>query len=827
MADSYGQFELMLPVGDREMFHAAVENGANAVYFGVPRWNARGRTIDFSFDDVREMIRYARIRNVRTFLAMNILVFEEELDSLPDFIEDLAALKPDAIIVQDVGLVRLFQKIAPEIEIHASTQMTIASAEGVEMARRLGCTRAVLARELSLQGIQKIAERSSLELEVFVHGALCVSFSGQCLTSENFGGRSANRGQCAQSCRLPYKIFLDGKPFDSEGKKFLFSPRDLCAIDDIDELKRIGIKSFKVEGRLKSSEYVAAATRAFREKIDAGEIMPQTYEPLEVLFSRGLGHGWLHGIDQQKLVNGYYSNHHGEFLGKVEKISRQGILVSGEHHLYAGDGILFEEPGEENSCGSRLFSSKPFHGNTLLEFGKGFDLRKIRLGADAFRNDSPATEKALHKTFADRENALQIPIDLSLAGIPGENLRLNFDDRCGHAGTVQLSSPIVRAEKESENFARIHKALSALTGTAYRAENVRIDVAPNAFILDKDVRTLRKQAVEKLDEMRFGSAPVVASAADGKALIAAARSRPKKICGHSPEITILVRRPEQLEHLTGVEIDRIVLDLDWGVDVQKPLERIRSMGLSAGIATLRVLKEGETSRLKKVAELEPDFILVRNPGALAFLQKFPIPLAGDYSLNVSNSLTAEWFLSEGLESLHPSLDLNVQGTLKLFENFGGERFEVSVFEHLPAFYMEYCPYAANLTQAERFPYCKQICSKHRMDILDHKGELHTVVPDAECRNTLYLGSPQSALSLVPEFRRCGVYKFRLEMLDESAEEVADTVNLYASALKGKIPLEQAIRKIGAEERYGVSEGQLFHTDVWKDRKKSGPKSKRL
>lgn len=809
----------MLPVGDKEMFLAAVENGATAVYFGVPRWNARGRTIDFSFDDVREMIRYARIRGVRTFLAMNILVFEEELDSLPEFIEDLAALKPDAVIVQDVGLVRLFKKIAPEIEIHASTQMTIASAEGVQMAERLGCTRAVLARELPLESIQKIAERSALELEVFVHGALCVSFSGQCLTSENFGGRSANRGQCAQSCRLPYKIFLDGKPFDPRGKKFLFSPRDLCALRDIDELKRIGVKSFKVEGRLKSPEYVAAVTKAFREKIDAGEVSPQNYEPLEVLFSRGLGAGWLHGIDQQALVNGYYSNHHGEFLGKVERISREGIFVSGEHPLYAGDGILFEDPGEENSKGSRLFAAKTFRGKTLLEFGKGFDLRKIRPGTDVFRNDSPAIEKRLRKSFSERENALQIPIAFHLCGAPGENLRLTFDDFCGHRDSVALSNPTIKSEKNFDHSERFHKALSALTGTAYRATQIQIDVAPNTFVLDKDVRALRQKAVERLDEMRIDSAEVKASAEAGKALIAAARgARHREI--HTPEITVLVRRPEQLEKLDGAEIDRVILDLDWGVDVKRPMERVHAMGFSAGIATVRVLKEGETERLQKLAALKPDFMLVRNPGALAFLQKFSISLVGDYSLNVSNSLTAEWFLSEGLEAVHPSLDLNARGTLTLFENFGGERFEVSVFEHLPAFYMEYCPYAANLTDATRFPYCKQVCSKHRMDILDHKGELHTLVPDAECRNTLYLGRPQSALSLVPSFRESGVYRFRLEMLDESAEEVADTVKLYAGALRGKISLDLAMKKIGAEERYGVSEGQLFHTDVWKDRKKS-------
>ena len=385
-------FELMLPVGDKDMFFAAIANGANAVYFGVPHWNARGRTQDFSFEDIRRMIRYARVRHVKTFLAMNILVFEDEMDDLPNFIDCLAELEPDAVIVQDVGLMRLFQAVAPGIEVHASTQMTIASNEGVEMARRLGCTRAVLARELSLHAIRTIAENSPLELEVYVHGALCVSFSGQCLTSENIGGRSANRGQCAQSCRLPYKMLVDGKPFDLLGKNYLFSPRDLSALDDIDELKSIGVKSFKVEGRLNSPEYVAAVTRAFRKKIDGEIVSNEAREPLEVLFSRGLGPGWLHGVDQQNLVNGNFSNHHGMHLGKVLHIDRKGITVEGIHQLEAGDGILFENPGEENSTGSRLFSYKISGENTVLEFANTFPLQSVSLGMDAFRNDSPAME---------------------------------------------------------------------------------------------------------------------------------------------------------------------------------------------------------------------------------------------------------------------------------------------------------------------------------------------------------------------------------------------------------------------------------------------------
>jgi len=824
--DASQKFELMLPVGNKDMFYAAVENGANAVYFGVPHWNARGRSLDFSFEDVREMIRYARIRHVRTFLAMNILVFEDEIDSLPEFIEDIAALEPDAMIIQDVGLMRLFKAVAPGVEIHASTQMTIASAEGVQMAERLGCTRAVLAREMSLEDIQNVANRTPLELEVFVHGALCVSFSGQCLTSENIGGRSANRGQCAQSCRLPYKMLVDGKPFDLHGKRYLFSPRDLSAIDDLDKLQEIGVKSFKIEGRLKSPEYVAATTIAFREKLDKGSVSAKNHEPLEVLFSRGLNAGWLRGVNQQTLVNGSFSNHHGMYLGKVIRVDRKSVLVEGRHPLEAGDGILFEDPGEENSAGSRLFSYKFSGDKTILEFGNIFDFRRVHPGMSAFRNDSPAMEKRLHKTFAERENELKFPVKMRLFANFGEPLSLEIQDSDGHKVVAQSEKNLERAKTPRDNSERIQKELSALTGTAYFAREMRLDIPSDAFVIDKEVRNLRKAAVEALDNARFDSHPSEASAERGKALIANARSayQDKNIqesdTAKPEQITVLVRSPKQLEKLQGLDIDRVILDLDWGVDYKKPMERVRELGFQVGVATIRVLKEGETKNLKKLADLKPDFILVRNPGALVYLQDSGIPLEGDYSLNVSNILSAEWFLSQGLRSLHPSLDLNALGTEKLLENFGGAHFEVSVFEHLPAFYMEHCLYAANLTDAERFPYCKQICSKHHIDILDHKGALHSLVPDAECRNTLYLERPQSALNLVPTFKKLGVHKFRLEMLEESAAEVADKTRLYAQAIRGKLSLATAAKLIGAEEKYGVSQGQLFHTEVWKDRKKA-------
>ena len=484
--------ELLLPVGTREMLDAAVANGADAVYFGVPHWNARGRTEDFSLEDVGEMIRYARVRGVRTFLAMNVLVFERELRDLPEFLAKVISLEPDAFIIQDIGLARLIRAIAPTQEIHASTQMTLASAESVNLAAKLGFNRAVLARELSLKEIARIKEATPLELEVFIHGALCVSYSGQCLTSENFGGRSANRGQCAQSCRLPYRIFVDGKEYRDTDAQYLFSPHDLCALPRLGELEEIGVNSLKVEGRLKSPEYVAAVARAYRKALDHTPLEASDREPLEVLFSRGLRTGWLDGDNHQELVDGTFSNHHGMYLGTVVRVERGCVVVELDECLEIpalirlrspqvagmtkqdkgcadsllagmmprpGDGILFEEPRFAQSAGARLYASQVVHehkgksstrgcGPQLLkmEFGRDFDTRQVARGMKVYRNDSPALEKELRKTFTDREQAKRIPVKMLLEGCIGTPLSLTVQDYSGHSVTAQGDTPIEEAK---------------------------------------------------------------------------------------------------------------------------------------------------------------------------------------------------------------------------------------------------------------------------------------------------------------------------------------------------------------------------------------------
>jgi putative protease len=358
--------EILAPVGDFTMCQAAVHGGADAIYVGMPGFNARGRAPTLEFSEIKKIIDYCHLYGVKVFLAFNVLIFEAEIEDAIYGIHQVAALNPDAFIVQDIGLVRLLRTIVPEIPVHASTQMTISSAEAIQMVEELGMERYVLAREVSIAEMSKIRAQTPAELEVFVHGALCVAYSGQCLTSERIGGRSANRGQCAQACRLPYKLVVDGHTKDLAGKEYLVSPRDLCGLADVPELVKLGIESFKIEGRLKSPEYVAATARAYKER-SQGKLpdkdLNSRIEELAIFYSRGFFNGWLKGVNHQSLVDGFNSAHIGALIGEVKSTGQEIIVNSNAQiKLEPGQGVVFYNRLTKEKIGTQIYAVRQVKG---------------------------------------------------------------------------------------------------------------------------------------------------------------------------------------------------------------------------------------------------------------------------------------------------------------------------------------------------------------------------------------------------------------------------------------------------------------------------------
>jgi U32 family peptidase len=440
--------EILAPVGTWDMCLAAVHNGADAIYVGMPGFNARGRTETISLETLSEMIKFCHLYGVKVFIACNILIFEQELEEISTLLEQVISLSPDALIVQDIGLIRLINMLAPEQVVHASTQMTVSSAEAIDATDNLNIKRFVLARELSLAEIKKIRENTTKELEVFVHGALCVSYSGQCLTSESLGGRSANRGQCAQSCRLPYELIVDHKKVDLVDARYLVSPQDLCSLSEVAELQSIGVDSFKIEGRLKSPEYVASTTRAYKE--GTSNTHNSNHADLEVIYSRGFYSGWLHGVNHQELVRADFSSHFGEEVGKIVDISNSNITVQSKREIKLGMGLLFFDAKNDIRFGSNVYKVKNVEANLYnLELEHTLDLTTLEKEMLVFINSAPEIEKKLQQSFKDRSLLKRIPVDAVLSGEFGSKITLTLTDPSGLVGSAQSEDNLQEAKTSS------------------------------------------------------------------------------------------------------------------------------------------------------------------------------------------------------------------------------------------------------------------------------------------------------------------------------------------------------------------------------------------
>jgi putative protease len=839
--------ELLAPVGDMEMCRAAVHNGADAIYVGFPGFNARGRTIDHGWEALGEMIAFCHRHEVKVFLALNVLIFENELTQLLEALPRALALAPDAFIVQDLGLARLIRYLCPAQALHASTQMTITSHDGIELTEDLGLARYVLGREVSLAEMEIIRGRTEKELEVFVHGALCVSYSGQCLTSEGFGGRSANRGQCAQSCRMEYDLIVDGKRRELGDRRYLVSPKDLCSLEDVPRLLDLGIDSFKIEGRLKTPQYVASTTSAYKAAMAAwrprasGPVDPALLRNLQVIYSRGFFNGWMGGVNHQRLVDGRYGSHRGLEIGAVTGRKGAALLVTSSHPLQAGDGLLFADDAASAIRGGRIFSAIPAQaaGGRAGEarvwevaFANDFDTGAVPEGAAAYLNDSPALEREIKRTYLDKAAWKALPVTVGMQGSEGSVLRVTVT-----LGMLKGSAESAVALQPARNPAtaltreRAEAEAGALAGSGFRLEKFAFDVAPGLFVPDKELRKARQAAVADLQARRDRREDVIirspAEALEWMETAAGSRTAAPASAKEPARLNLLIRERASIDALAGLPLHTVYLDFEHGKDYKPSVEALRSLGFAAGIATTRILKPAEDHNLKVIEALRPDAVLVRNLGALRRLGGKGLNLVGDFSLNASNSLAAAYLIDKGLTALCPSYDLNQWQLFDLLDaagrdgrDAGGIDFEITVHQYLPSFHMEHCVFAAFLSEGTSFRDCGKPCETHRIELRDHTGASHPVKADQECRNTMFNGKPQSAARLVPGLLAKGVRRFRVESLYEDAATLRAKVLEYHRLVLGETPAEEVLARMGVVEKYGVMEGQLRNSEVHRDRKKA-------
>ena len=815
----------MSPAGYWPQLRAAVEAGADSVYFGLHHFTARAK-VGFGLDELPEAMRTLHRRGVRGFVTFNTLIFDHEVEEAAKAIAAIAEAGADAIIVQDVGILKLARRIAPDLELHASTQMSVTSADGVRLAQELGATRVTLARELSLEEIGAIRAATDCELEIFVHGALCVAYSGQCFSSEAWGGRSANRGQCAQACRLPYDLIVDGRPQPLGDARYLLSPGDLFALRQIPEIVEIGIAAVKIEGRYKDAEYVALATRAYREAVDeawAGRevrVDRAAELQLEQVYSRGLGPYFLTGTDHQTVVRGRAPRHRGVLMGRVARISETGVVVEvGEAHAVAplkpGDGVVFDAADwrspEEPEEGGRVFEAVARGAQVELRFGNGvLNARRIRKGDQVWRTHDPEVEKAARPYLDPAAPVRKQPVRVQVFAHEGAPL---VTDWCVGETRVTVLSPdsLGAARNRGVDEEMLRAQFGRLGNTPYELAELTLEASGAPFAAASMLNQLRREAVDKLQEEQ-GRPIAHARGSVSDVLQTPSRDR-QGACG-SAELHLLVRTAEQLDAALSLRPATITLDYLDLYGLKPSLDRIRDSGLAPRVAAPRVLKPGEERIVDFLLSCGCP-ILVRSAGLLHALRPQPHPeLIGDFSLNAANALTAAELFALGLSVLTPTHDLNAAQVADLARESGAERIEAIVYQHLPVFHTEHCVFCRFLSTGTSYRDCGRPCESHAVALRDAAGREHPVMADVGCRNTVFGAEAQEAAQHLDAWRAAGIASFRLEFAHESAEQVTAVTRAFADALAGRASARELAARLPRVAPQGVTEGSLYIPDNW-------------
>lgn len=821
------RYELLAPAGDFTCLRAAVENGADAVYFGLhDGFNARARATNFELGTLSETFTFLHRRGVKGYVTLNTLIFTGELLALERVVRQLVEAGVDAVLIQDLGLARLVRAICPELSIHASTQMTLSSAECLAVAAELGIQRVVLPRELSLDEIRQIGRQSAIPLEAFVHGALCVAYSGQCLTSESLGGRSANRGQCAQACRLPYDLICDGKDVELGAVKYLLSPQDLAAHALIPELMSAGVTSFKIEGRLKTPEYVANITKHYRDAIDAAaadhpiQFSADDIREMELSFSRGFSVGWLRGCDHKMLAPGLSSAKRGVLLGTIRHVLPQRVEVELAGPVCAGDGVMFEGNREANEeQGGRIYSvfsrgrratAAIASGIVELEFGEErIDFTRLSVGQAVWKTDDPHLTAKWRKTFTGPDPIRKVAVSMQVRAVIGEPLTISCQTVTGHAVEVATTEPLAAARTRPVTESFLRDQLSRLGHTVYELDGLETHIAGEPMVPLSVLSELRRRLIAELDQ-KSSTVPsrVIANESALSALRLEVLQSQSTENDAPPRLWILCRSLTQLRTVLELDTSGVYADFQDLREYREAVQEAKAAGVPIFLAPPRIQKPEEFGLFRLLEKFTPDGVLARNLSGLRFCRDAHLPVVADYSLNATNELTTHWLRQQGSQRITASYDLNRDQLLELLACAPPAWFEVVIHQHMPLFHMEHCVFCAVLSPGTNKTNCGRPCDDHLVQLRDRVGMEHPLKADVGCRNTLYNAVAQSSAEVVPHLVEQGVRHFRIELLDETPVEARRIVGLYRDLLAGRRAAADVWRELRAANRVGVTRGTL-------------------
>lgn len=795
--------ELLAPVGSFESLKAAVQNGANAVYLGGKEFSARASANNFDRNELKEAVEYAHIRGVQVFVTTNTLIKQNELESFIEYAKYLYDINIDALILQDIGVAMKVKKLLPDFELHASTQMVAHSLEDVKYLEGLGFDRVVLARELNVDEIKYISDNTNVDIEVFVHGALCVCYSGQCLMSSMIGNRSGNRGRCAQPCRQKYTMIdiNTGKELPHSGD-YLLSTRDLNTIEEIDKVIEAGVHSLKIEGRMKKPEYVATVIGSYREAIDnyletkKVNVSHDTMTDLYTIFNRKFTKGLLLGEVGKDTMNSQVPNNQGLYVGKVidynKKAKRLKIFL--EENLKKGDGI--------NLGGGVI--GRILKGKEITDIGYKGEIIEIDFIGEARRNqmifktsDTNLIDR-VQATFKQEKELVKSLIDGEITLKLGQNPIIKFNDLNGNKSEVIGDFIIEKALKVPMSKEKIDTQLRKLGNTPYELRNLEINLDEGISLPVSIINQIRRECIEKLSTQRIE--------------IKDRKDKDKKI-NYNPlklqrvknkKISVKVKNLEQLKEVIKFDVDTIYYE-DI-VSIEEAINLGKESNKKVIYSAPRIIKNKEYNRLNKINDLQQDSIQIGTLGSINYFKNKEFYV--DYYLNPFNSETINHFKEEGATRVCISQELNMN---EIEETLAYTDLDVEsvVYGFTPMMISEYCPMGVVARDCKKDKRCKE-CSETKYVLKDFKDEEYRLSQDLFCRTTIYNSKPTCVLDNLEELNSIGINVFRLDFTNESQSEIREILEAYIEVINNNFRLgDKSTKLYNKLDERGVTTGHFY------------------
>ena len=766
------KIELLAPAGSMESLIAAINNGADAIYLGGNKFSARAYASNFDNENMMRAVDYAHSYGVKVYVTMNTILKQNEIKDALKYAGYLYEIGVDALIIQDVGLINLIKDVYPKLELHASTQMTIHNGEGALYFKEKGLQRIVLSRELSLDEIRYISKDLGIETEIFVHGALCVCYSGQCLMSSMIGGRSGNRGRCAQPCRMQYT--LKGEK-TGERKGYLLSPKDTCLIDDIEEIIRSGTSSLKVEGRMKKPEYVAGVTSTYRKSIDK-VLKNQKFDlnkgrkELAQLFNReGFSKAYLYKNSGKDMMSYNYPKNTGVFIGKV--LDNGEILL--EEDVALGDGIRFDDDGFTLS--KILINGKEFNEASKGDKVKLFPNSGYKKGYKLYKMSDKKLYDNLKEDLKHYKRKVLLIGEVEFKVNAPITIRTVFNNKeykvYGEVIEEAANKPLTRE--------RVEEALRKSGEVPYKFEKIIFTNFDDGFIRIASINNLRRELFEKILKEEVSS--YRRKREDG----VYENKIPK--CSENLGYIYSCISKEQLRALIEDDnVKNIALDISFSRQ-RESLNRDDFKNIEGKNLYLKVpniIKDEFNNIIKRIDELIPYIkgIITANVGIIN-RYKEKLFIIGDYKLNIFNREGVE-FYSEDINMPSLSMELNKKEIKELMKNFNSN-LAINIYGKTELMVSEYCPIGSTFGSKSSKKECNGACMKDNFTLIDRMNENFRVLADNNCRTHILNSLAINLIEEVEELKSFNILNFRVDFKDESYKEVKEILNQIAFGNKPK------------------------------------------